>query len=417
MRGVTSATEPLLARWRTAAAELKSFVTAEPFSAAQMAAAASRLRSTVLTYWVNRDALYIWVVKPDATVHSTLVKVTRDRLSNLIAANWSGPAPGANRGGEPEILMRSGQPLALSLAGKDSWKELYRLLIHPVRQHLPSAPDSLLTIVPHGPLFQLPFAALIDENGAYLIERYRLHYTPAGAVLDFTRSKKSSQDLPPSLLLVADPAGMTAPDGKSLPALPGARREVRSIASLLPGISVTSLVGKQATESSVRAAAAGKSAVHFATHGILNPNDPPSSFLALAGVTPDPVNDGRLTVSEVYGLDLNADLVVLSACRSALGALSSDGIIGLTRAFFYAGTPTVMATLWDVADEPTSRLISSFYREYARSGAKSHALRLAQLNLIAALRAGRVRVPSLAGTLTLPEHPLFWAAFVLAGEP
>ena len=92
-------------------------------------------------------------------------------------------------------------------------------------------------------------------------------------------------------------------------------------------------------------------------------------------------------------------------------------MIGLTRAFFYAGTPAVMATMWDLADEPAHYLVPRFYREWERSGDKADALRRAQLSLIRALRAGRVTIATPAGPLVLPEHPSLWAGFVLLGNP
>ena len=90
---------------------------------------------------------------------------------------------------------------------------------------------------------------------------------------------------------------------------------------------------------------------------------------------------------------------------------------GITRAFFYAGTPSVMATLWDVADEPTSTLILEFYRSLQKNPDKSQALRSAQLRLIRELRRGNVKVNTPVGPFTLPEDPVFWAGFVLQGEP
>ena len=144
---------------------------------------------------------------------------------------------------------------------------------------------------------------------------------------------------------------------------------------------------------------------------------PLDSFLALSRDAAGG-DDGRLTVQDIYGLDLQASLVVLSACRTGLGQLSSDGIVGLTRAFFYAGTPSVMATLWDVADEPTYRLVSTFYSRLAAAPDKALALRAAQVSMLRALRAGRGQGP-VGGRppSTLPEHPVLWAGFVLVGEP
>jgi CHAT domain-containing protein len=141
------------------------------------------------------------------------------------------------------------------------------------------------------------------------------------------------------------------------------------------------------------------------------------SFLVLSAGDQSLPGSGRLTVREIYGMDLQTDLVVLSACRTGLGKLSGDGMVGLTRAFFYAGAPSVMATLWDVADEPTSQLISSFYSSLQKDHDKSRALQTAQLRLMRALRAGQVHVDTPVGPVTLPEDPVFWAGFVLQGEP
>ena len=119
----------------------------------------------------------------------------------------------------------------------------------------------------------------------------------------------------------------------------------------------------------------------------------------------------------MYGLRLDTDLVVLSACRTGSGQVTNDGVQGLTRGFFYAGSPSVLATFWDVVDDATERLMSGFYRSYVRAHAKGASLRTAQLALLADLRAGKVIVNAGGRRVTLPEHPLLWAAFFLSGEP
>ncbi len=416
-RGPGTAAGNLAAKWLEADPELRSFVTAEPYTLSELAAAAARLNSTILTYWVNKSATYVWAVKPDGRVHGVRVNVTRDDLEKRIAETRviSG---GPRRRGEPEaeVLMRGGETIRVSASTqKAAWRQLYQWLIQPVRGHLPAETGSLLTVVPHGPLFQVSFAALLDERGRYLVEQHRIHYTPAGAVLDFTKRKKPQTEKR-ELLLVADPAAMKAPDGKPLPALPGARREAQAIAMLAVNSNVTLLEGAEAREDLLRGALAGKAVVHFATHGVLRPGRPSETFLALAPPAA-PGHDAWLTAGEVYQLDMDADLVMLSACRSAAGTVSPDGLVGLTRAFFYAGTPTVLASLWDAADEPSSRLAEDFYRHYFQGQTKSAALREAQLRMIAALRKGRVQVSTIAGPVTLPEHPMFWAGLVLNGEP
>ena len=114
---------------------------------------------------------------------------------------------------------------------------------------------------------------------------------------------------------------------------------------------------------------------------------------------------------------LDANLVVLSACRSGEGVPNGDGIAALARAFFYAGTSSLIVSLWDIADEPTNRLLPAFYREWLKGTDKARALRAAQLELIAELRAGHGKVATPVGDIVVPEDPAFWAGFVLLGEP
>ncbi|MBP1691698.1 MAG: hypothetical protein H6Q32_1050, partial [Bacteroidetes bacterium] len=195
------------------------------------------------------------------------------------------------------------------------------------------------------------------------------------------------------------------------------------ISQLLPARGVTTLVGTEAQEEKVRNLCSDKTIIHIATHGIVRNDSPLDSFLALGrrpstgSQTPVGSRDGRLTVQEIYDLRLRADLVVLSACRTASGRISGDGLIGLTRAFFYAGTPSVIATLWDVADEPTHLLLPAFYRNLNRLQDKGEALRAAQLQLLNALRRGQMKIAAATDTYVLPEHPAFWASFILLGEP
>jgi CHAT domain-containing protein len=161
--------------------------------------------------------------------------------------------------------------------------------------------------------------------------------------------------------------------------------------------------------------------VHFATHGLVRDSDPLGSHLMLATAGGRAYrashDDGRLTASEIAHLRLSSDLVVLGACRSARGAVSSDGISGLTRAFMAAGAPSVIATLWDVPDTATSRLMERFYRLYLAGVSKDRALRAAQLALLRDLRAGRVKVRVGHTTIASPEHPHFWAGAILVGAP
>jgi CHAT domain-containing protein len=190
--------------------------------------------------------------------------------------------------------------------------------------------------------------------------------------------------------------------------------EVSSIAKLLPSNEVATFTGSHAKEAAVTEALQSATVVHFATHAVLNDADPRESFLLFY---PDGTADSRLTTSDVYRLKLHTNLVVLSACRTGLGRISGDGIEGFSRAFFYAGTASFLATLWNVADEPTAMLLPQFYREWTGGKTRSAALRAAEVDLIRQLRAGKVRAKTPLGPMTLPENPLFWASFSLSGEP
>jgi CHAT domain-containing protein len=275
-----------------------------------------------------------------------------------------------------------------------------------------------LTIVAHGPLNRLSFASLRDPRGRYLIENHILAYAPSASLLGRPQPALPGQTLNLGFLLVADPTPMPdTPAGITLPALPGARKESSFIAKAASNRPVTLLSGPDAIEPSVRQSLHRHGVIHLATHGILIDDQPFDSYLALGRNGPDEPSDGRLTVREIYDLKLQPSLVVLSACRTAAGHLTGDGVAALARAFFYAGASTLVATLWDVADEPTRILVTRFYGHLLSGAPPSRALRSAQIELLDSLRRGRVSVPTRLGPTVLDEDPAYWAGFVVLGQP
>lgn len=378
-----------------------------PFSASEMVNVARRLHSTILSYWSNPEALYIIVVGESGRFHGARVPVGREELRRLVrrATSESGDL---------------GTTLAVRVTRPDDpWRKLYRILIEPVSAWLPETPGSLLTIIPHGPLFRLPFAALRDRSGRYLVQRYATHYLPAAAVFRYTEHNAAvSMDRAPNYLLIADTLPARSPAG-ALPRLLGAGKEVDAIASIIGPRHIVLLKDREDRVSSVTSAMEHATLIHIATHAVMDDAHPLRSFLLLAsesGGSPHSTQ-AQLTAAEIYGLHIPANLVVLSACRTMGGPITGDGVMGMSRAFFAAGAASLLATEWNVADEPTRSLIVDFYRHLLAGEKKAQALRDAQLEMIAALREGKLGVNTPAGRLVLPEAPEFWAAFVLEGNP
>jgi CHAT domain-containing protein len=417
--------------------EMPSAASAPVPTEATLRTAASRLDSTLVTYWVGDADTFVWVMPEGGRVVSHRIPAGRAQLQRLVRRTWSlGATALARRGGaedgepapaaaEPApgdralryVTMRGGEPMAPTGLEASAYRELYDLLIQPIRGALPKGGDHLLTIVPHGPLFELSFAALNDAGGRFLLEDYRLHYAPSAATLEFTARHATPATPSSRYLFIANPAEPPGPGAQPLATLPGAEREVRAVSQLFAARRTTTLTGRAATESAIRGAIGGYRVVHFATHGLVSSDNPFDSYLALAPGARDSGGDGRLTASEIYGLRLSADLVVLSACRAAGGRISGDGIVGLTRAFFTAGAPSIVAALWDMADESAEHLLPRFYAEWQKSNDKGRALRAAQLSMLRDLRAGKLTVNTPFGAMPLPPHPALWANLVLIGEP
>jgi len=261
---------------------------------------------------------------------------------------------------------------------------LYRRLLEPARAEILG---SRLVIVPHGALHYLPFTALRSSSGKWVVEDFAVSTLPSASVLRYLTDKGVGAS--GRALVVGNP------DLGADLALSWAEREARMVGQREPGATV--LVRADATEVEVKKVLESVGLVHFATHGELNENDPLSSAVLLV---PGGGEDGRLEVREVFGLDLHARLVVLSACETGLGKLSrGDELMGLQRAFLYAGTPAVVTTLWKVDDRASYELIRAFYNRLAGAG-PVEALRQAQIEAMA----------------TFP-HPYSWAAFGLSGAP
>jgi CHAT domain-containing protein len=179
--------------------------------------------------------------------------------------------------------------------------------------------------------------------------------------------------------------------------------EIEEITRLYPKDRRTMYLGPLATESAVKGETLSEyKRVHFATHAVVDEEVPTRSGVVLSLVNTG-AEDGFLRVPEIFNLDLDADLVVLSACQTGLGKLvRGEGMVGLTRAFMYAGTPRVVVSLWEVSDPTTAEFMKSFYANMKTRKTIAEALRAAKLSMI---RSG----------IAAYQHPYFWAPFTLSG--
>jgi CHAT domain-containing protein len=312
------------------------------------------------------------------------------------------------------LLRRPGSDRA---ALRTHARHLYRLLVHPAEARIAGAQRILVS--PDGPLRTLPFAALM-RGDRYLVEHKPIHSVLSAAVYaELKRSRPAQRDLRdervdafgnplyPRLAASGSPDPVTREvlqRGWALTPLPSTRKEVEAIAALYP--QSHTYLGRDATEEKAKSLGRDSRLIHFACHGLIDERFPLNSALALT-LPERPAegqDNGLLQAWEIFeSMHLDADLVTLSACDTALGKeMGGEGLVGLTRAFQYAGARSVLASLWGVADYSTARFMERFYR-YLRGGKpKDEALRAAQID----------QIRQKGGS----SHPFFWAAFELNGD-
>lgn len=293
-------------------------------------------------------------------------------------------------------------------------------------------PKSHLLIIPDGILHHLPFETLVIEKPigtevepGYLISKFEISYAPSASIALFLKKHFKTHKWPMELLALANPIlgpkdsltqcldeslNLVTPsfakeiyrDIKLHP-LEYSRSEVDKISSLYSSNKQKLLFGDDAREEEIKSENLTRyKKLHFSTHGILDEQFPARSAIVLT-LDDDPVEDGFLQMHEIFNLNINADLVVLSACQTGLGRLmKGEGVIGISRAFFYAGASSILVSLWNVEDKSTAQLMVNFYQNLESGMSKSKAIQKAKLQFIS--QNGR------------ESHPFFWAPFVLSGN-
>ena len=340
--------------------------------------------TTLAVYLLAEPRSYLWRVAPESTAAFELPRRTAiETAARRVHSLWS----------ELDATAR-----ARDHAAAEELAEMLRL-----RDLLGSR---RLAIVADGALHVVPFAALpIPAREPAGVPEPLVNHTdvvalPSVSVLALDRRRPAADSRRRSVAILADPAF-----GPDHPALPASRREAEAIAEAVsPSIALLAL-GFDANREWVESDRLRDHAfLHFATHGWIDTTEPSRSGLMLSGV--DAAGRPRphlLHLRDVYNLRLDAELVVLSGCRTALGpVVRGEGLIGLARGFMYAGSRRVLASLWQVEDHATARLMTSFYRALWRHELPpSAALAAAQRELS---RTRRFR------------DPYYWAGFVLVGD-
>src|SRR3954469_13819833 len=407
----------------------------QPLSVAEIQAQVLDGKALLLEYALGAKRSFLWVVTPDAIRSFELpgreqIEKTARRYYDLLT--------GRNEQRQGESLQARKQRIdgADAEAGRVG-SDLSRLLLAPAERLLGDLP---LLIVADGALQYIPFAALpIPSSGAPLVTRHEVASLPSASALAVLRREVGGRSrAPKTLAIFADPVfqetdprlthrpektermslaaritrGWSPADERqaggeppSFRRLLSSRREAQTLASLVPRDQLFLAMGFDASRAKATSPELAQYRnVHFATHGVLDSHQPELSKLALSFYDEQGRSvDGFLRLNDIYSLHLDADLVVLSACQTALGKeIRGEGLIGLTRGFMDAGAARVLASLWSVEDRATAELMGGFYSAMLRD----------KLSPAAALRRAQLKMAASPGR----QSPYFWAGFSLQGE-
>ena len=358
----------------------------------------------LLEYALGQERSFLWAVTPERSWSFELPR--RAILEEAARRAYALLAASQHR------LARAQTDMALA--------DLSRLLVGPVADLLG---HKRLLVVGDGVLLSIPFAALpIPGANTLLVAEHEILSIPSASLLAVQRRKLSGRKpAARTVAVISDPVfeatdprvavqGRTVAGARStkearFQRLPFSREEAESILNLVPPDRSFRALDFAASRQTVLSGELSRyRIVHLATHGVLDADRPELSGIVLSQVDPQGrPQDGLLRAHELYRLHLPAELVVVSACRSALGReIPGEGLVGLTRGFLYAGARRVLVSLWEVEDRATAELMRLFYREMLVAGRPP----------AAALRAAQTALRRQPGH----EAPYYWAGFVLQGD-
>jgi len=361
-------------------------------------------QSAILEYFIEEKESYLIIITRNTA--KIYVLAGRDDLEKSLRAYLK------------ILSFRSSDTKVGAEAAKRIGKELIPLKKGELLEHAKA-----LIIIPDGIIHYLPFETLrasIGHGSGYLVEKLVVSYCPSASSLFALKKKKISNVKQRALLALGGPNYRIRPtneqdiakkevlsqwyneEGFSFSSLPFSKREVEEIGKLFAKSERTILVGEKASEEAIKKLPLIEyRLIHFACHGFLDERFPLRSALVLS-LNAQQEEDGYLQMREIYGLTMNADLVVLSACQTGNGILErAEGLMGLARPFFYAGARSVIASLWSINDKTTVIFMKEFYRNLVEGCAAGKALQLAKIRMLKSAWS----------------HPFYWASFILNGDP
>jgi CHAT domain-containing protein len=347
--------------------------------------------------------IYIWVVSPAGDISFRATDLTPfQEQHHMDVADLAGGTRAALGVLDRDLEYAPVAHDATGDADVDALHFVYRLLIEPVADLLPADSHARVIIIPHRELAAIPFTALRDADGNYLIERHTVLTAPSIQSLAYAAlaaRRHAAGNLGRGALVVGNPVMpkvslKPGEEPRQLPPLPYAEQEAIKVAASLKA---KPLIGPSATKANVVGRMPGQRIIHLATHGLLDLVG--YGMPGAVALAPADGDDGLLKSEEILDLRLDAELVVLSACNTGQGRMTGDGVIGLARAFIIVGVPSVIVSLWSVADDSTAFLMTRFYEHLQGGCDKAAALRRAMLD-----------------TSARYLDPRDWAAFILVGR-
>ncbi|MCP4751448.1 MAG: CHAT domain-containing protein [Proteobacteria bacterium] len=386
-------------------------------------------KTQVITYFLGEDLSYGWTVgrntfsmvslPPNADIDQLIRKYRKTLVNPLIMEDEE----------DEEMIIDSTQShVATGL-------QIYRKVLDPLLKDTGKRITQLV-LIPDGVLYYLPFETVLTQihlqsdkrfphGREYMLHRYSIHYSPSVSVLGMIHGQVKARNVE-QMAKRKDFVGFGDPEYKpdeeeeesfdynptleqqgfyELDRLFNSRVELKKIATIFSK-SNTTYLREKAKESTVKSSISGYKYIHFATHGILDERNPEFSGVVMNLIQKDKPEDGFLQASEIFDLKINSDLVILSACETGLGkVIKGEGMVGLTRAFLFAGTPSIVVSLWTVADESTSKLMIYFYEFLNKGYSKDDALRRARIALM----------DEKDDDVSLYTDPFYWGPFILNG--